>query len=245
MFGAIWTAISLFVLMTGAASAAGCRVVTFEDTPFTVCEAASDDTIELFLNDEAGQRLGTFDRLVSQAEADGRDVVFAMNGGMYHPDRRPVGLYIEDRAQVAPIVTREGPGNFGLLPNGVLCVGANEVSVVESRAFAAAPPECLHATQSGPMLVIDGALHPRFLPDSDSRFTRNGVGVGEDGRFFAVISNRPVNFHRFARLFRDVLKTPNALFLDGKVSRLYAPGVDRHDIGFPLGPMLAITRPVD
>ena len=95
------------------------------------------------------------------------------------------------------------------------------------------------------MLVIDGALHPRFLPDSDSRFIRNGVGVSIDGTVFAVISDKPVNFHRFARFFRDALKTPNALFLDGKVSRLFVPEIGRRDIGFPFGPILAVTRPAD
>ena len=32
-----------------------------------------------------------------------------------------------------------------------------------------------------------------------------------------------VNFHDFGRLFRDRLGVPNALYLDGKVSRLHAP----------------------
>ena len=112
--------------------------------------------------------------------------------------------------------------------------------MIESRRFAAEKPNCLHASQSGPMLVIDGALHPRFIPNSDSLNIRNGVGVTADGLLVAAISNRRVNFHRFARLFRDVLKTPNALFLDGTVSRLYAPGLKRQDLGFPMGPMLGV-----
>ncbi len=242
MFAAIWTAISLSLLVAGAASASACSTVTLEDTPFTVCKATPGDDIALYLNDSEGELLGSFARLVTEAEQQGRDVIFAMNGGMYHPDRSPVGLYVENGVERARLVTRKGPGNFGLLPNGVLCVTANRIAILESRAFASDPPACVYATQSGPMLVIDGALHPRFLPDSVSRFFRNGVGVTADGVFYAAISDRPVNFHLFARLFRDVLLTPNALFLDGKVSRLYAPEVNRNDIGFPLGPMLAITR---
>jgi uncharacterized protein YigE (DUF2233 family) len=31
------------------------------------------------------------------------------------------------------------------------------------------------------MLVIGGKLHPKLLPDSDSLYVRNGVGVSEDG----------------------------------------------------------------
>ena len=240
MYAAIWITISL-LLVPSMVEAAGCQSLDFEDTPFTVCQAdPGQDDIRLFLNDTDGGPIGTFANLENALGE--QTLVFAMNGGMYHTDRRPVGLYIENGRKIAPIVTRDGPGNFGLLPNGVLCLEGGQASVIESRAFANDPPACRYATQSGPMLVIDGALHPRFLKNSDSLNIRNGVGVTEDGRLIAAISDRPVNFHRFARLFRDVLQTPNALFLDGNVSRLYAPDLDRHDLGFPMGPMLGVVR---
>lgn len=225
------------------AYATGCEAAQFEDTPLTVCVAdPKTDDIRLFLNDDQNRPLGSFDKIADHIGGDGETLVFAMNAGMYHPDRTPVGLYVEDSATLAPIVTREGPGNFGLLPNGVLCLGEDTAAVIESRTHEAASTKCTYATQSGPMLVINGELHPRFLPASDSRFRRNGVGVDQDGTFYAVISDAPINFHRFARFFRDILKTPNALFLDGKVSRLYAPELDRHDIGFPMGPMLGVVK---
>ena len=239
-FAAIWT---ISLVWAGLAWAADCRNEVFEDVPFTVCEAdPMKDDIRLFLNDDDGQPLGTFTNLEDKVRAEGNRLAFAMNAGMYHPDRRPVGLYIEDRRTLSNIVTRDGPGNFGLLPNGVLCLGETTVRIVESRAFAGSENDCFYATQSGPMLVIDGKLHPRFLAGSDSRFRRNGVGISKDGNLVAAISNRPVNFHRFARFFRDALGTPNALFMDGKVSRLYAPALDRHDIGFPMGPMLGVVE---
>ena len=235
-FAAIWTTISL---LASPALPADCRDQEFEETSFTVCVAdPAQDDIRLFLNDANGDPLGTFDGI--EALLAPRQLAWAMNGGMYHSDRRPVGLYVEDGTESARLVTREGPGNFGLLPNGVLCLLDGSARVIESRRFAAEKPNCLHASQSGPMLVIDGALHPRFIPNSDSLNIRNGVGVTADGLLVAAISNRRVNFHRFARLFRDVLKTPNALFLDGTVSRLYAPGLKRQDLGFPMGPMLGV-----
>jgi uncharacterized protein YigE (DUF2233 family) len=158
---------------------------------------------------------------------------------MYHPDRRPVGLYIENRTILSAIVTREGPGNFGLLPNGVFCIEPARFTVIESRAFASAPLDCVHALQSGPMLVIDGDFHPRFLPDSDSRLIRNGVGVSPDGqRAVFVIANTPVNFFEFARFFRDGLNLPQALYLDGSISRLHAPALRRSDWGTLLGPIV-------
>jgi uncharacterized protein YigE (DUF2233 family) len=94
------------------------------------------------------------------------------------------------------------------------------------------------------MLVIDGNLHPRFIRDSSSRHVRNGVGTSADGKtVIFAISNEPVNFHLFARLFRDHLQLPQALFFDGKVSRLYAPTIDRHDRGFWVGPIVGVVGP--
>ena len=229
-------AIALLCLL--AAPAVACEQITHRDARFTVCEVASNERIELFLRDDAGDILGAFSSVKSRVDGT---VVMAMNAGMYHDDRRPVGLYIEDGIQEAPIVTRAGPGNFGLLPNGVFCLRADRSDVIESRAFTANPPACTDATQSGPMLVIDGALHPRFLRDSTSRNIRNGVGTSADGqRVVFAISDDAVTFHEFGTLFRDILDLPNALYFDGRISRLYAPAVGRNDFGLPLGPIVAV-----
>jgi uncharacterized protein YigE (DUF2233 family) len=166
-----------------------------------------------------------------------------MNAGMYHADYRPVGLLVIDGVELQPIVTGASRDNFGMLPNGVFCTGgARPFQVIESRAFADARPDCRLATQSGPMLVIDGDLHPRFLVDSDSRHVRNGVGVSPDGQtaWFAI-SDRAVTFHEFGRLFRDGLGVRDALYFDGSISRLYAPGVNRADFGRSLGPIIGLV----
>ena len=244
MFAAIWTAINLATI--APAFSAGCETITFEDVPFTVCEADPEsDDVRLMLNADDGEKIGTFSRAEVEVSSENQQIVFAMNAGMYHPNREPVGLYIEDGEEVMRIITNDGPGNFGLLPNGVFCLSGDTAAIIESRTFAANPPACQYATQSGPMLVIEGELHPRFLVNSDSFNIRNGVGVTTDGSIVTAISDRAVTFHQFGRLFRDVLNTPNALFLDGRVSKLYAPDLDRRDIGFPMGPMLVVTRPAD
>jgi len=232
--------------MALAASAAGaveCRDLTYESNRYTICEVdVATEDLRLFLRDDTGQPLGQFST-IDRALPDGQNLSFAMNAGMYHPDRRPVGLYVERDATEGRLLTGASKGNFGLLPNGVFCIRDSRADVIETLTFEKQAPDCVFATQSGPMLVIDGALHPRFLPDSTSRFIRNGVGTSADGsRAIFAISNNSVTFHEFGSLFRDALETPNALYFDGKISRLHAPGLDRSDPGFWMGPIVGVVE---
>lgn len=232
----------LALLMPGMALGASCRDEMFDGASFTLCEVTAADEVQLFLLGPDGA-YGSFRAVDEALEVGGQALGFAMNAGMYHRDLAPVGLFISEGDEAAPIITRDGPGNFGLLPNGVFCWG-DTYRVVESRAFKADPPACRFATQSGPMLVIGGKLHPKFLAKSDSLYIRNGVGVSADGsRAVFAISNQPVNFHLFARLFRDHLALPDALYFDGNISRLYAPELARHDGGFPMGPIVGTVVP--
>ncbi|MEE2944051.1 MAG: phosphodiester glycosidase family protein [Pseudomonadota bacterium] len=226
-----------------AAHAVDCASETFDEGLYTVCRVDNQAAdIRLFLRDDNGQILGGFGAVRNSLEPD-ESLAFAMNGGMYHPDRRPVGYYVEEGKQVQRLFPNAGPGNFGLVPNGVYCIRDDRADVVESKKFEARPLDCTFATQSGPMLVINGALHPRFLENSSSRFVRNGVGTSADGsQSFFVKSESAVNFHTFARFFKDHLRMPQALFLDGKVSRIYAPQIGRSDAGFPLGPIIGVVE---
>lgn len=227
-------------------AARACNLVDFDGIPFAVCTFdVTRADIRLFLNDPGGVPYGQFDRLAVQLESKGKTLTFAMNGGMYHDDRRAVGLYVEEGDQAAPLVRSAGPGNFGMLPNGVFWIDGPAAGIAETSAYNArfptSPPH--FATQSGPMLVLDGALHPDFNVDGPSRKRRNGVGLSADGAtVFFVISDAPVNFHSFARLFRDRLGTPNALYLDGVVSRLYAPDLQRDESGLDMGPIIAVVE---
>ncbi len=223
-------------------ASAACRDISFEALPYTVCEVSATEDLRIFHADASGAILGSFGRVDDSLKREGKKLRFAMNAGMYHADRAPVGLLVTEGAEQSRIVTSDGPGNFGLLPNGVFCIAEDGFRVVESRAFKDNPPACRFATQSGPMLVIDGALHPRFLPKSDSRYIRNGVGVSADGKTaYLAISGQAVNFSEFGRLFRDGLDTPNALYFDGKISRLYAPEISRNDFGFQMGPIVGVV----
>ncbi|MEM8776861.1 MAG: phosphodiester glycosidase family protein [Pseudomonadota bacterium] len=244
MWKTSYTAIVAFLILAGPLWAVECDVVTFENEDFSVCKVdASSQEIRLFLNDpKTDEPLGSFGNVENLVNEGGEQLLFAMNGGMYHQDRSPVGHYVEKGVPLARLITNPGPGNFGLLPNGVFCVREDRADVFETLAFEEQSPECRFATQSGPMLVIDGELHPRFLPDSDSVHVRNGVGTSADGsETWFAISEEEVNFHTFGRFFRDHLKTPNALFLDGSISRLFAPDLNRRDLGFPMGPIVGVV----
>lgn len=234
----------VFALTLPVMAQGTCETRDFEGKGYAVCTvpAAQEPNLRLWLNGSDGRLLGDFSSIRTTL-THGEALAFAMNAGMFHSDYSPVGLLIQDGTEVAPIVTAASRGNFGMLPNGVFCAGgARPFQVIESRAFAEKRPDCRIASQSGPMLVIDGELHPRFLVDSDSRYIRNGVGTSPDGQSaMFVMSSRAVTFHEFGRFFRDELGVRDALYFDGSISRLYAPELGRADFGRRMGPIIGLV----
>jgi uncharacterized protein YigE (DUF2233 family) len=221
-----------------------CRDTGFEGVPYAVCEIDPHAwSIVIARADTQGQAYGSLEKFDKAMVQKGAPVQLAMNAGMYHEGLGPVGLFVEQGRQETPLNTADAEGNFFLKPNGVFFVRPDgSAGVLETSAYAAAHPEVAYATQSGPMLVIDGQIHPRFEPDGTSRYIRNGVGVTADGTVVLAISRMEVSLGSFARLFRDELACPNALFLDGAISTL-SDG-ERTLIGgkFPVGPILAVRE---
>lgn len=225
-----------------AGSEGACRTVASGTVSYTVCDFDPKTADLRIVNRQPdGRPYGRFSALSDTLWLDRHVLIFATNGGMYHADMSPVGLFVEYGFGRKAAVTGGGYGNFHLLPNGVFAVGGGRAVVRETEAYLASGFKADYATQSGPLLVIDGKIHPRFLPDSDSLKIRNGVGIDAAGRTVFAISERPVRFYDFAVFFRDVLGCANALYLDGTISSLYAPEIGRHDRFFPLGTIIGVV----
>jgi uncharacterized protein YigE (DUF2233 family) len=215
-----------------------CERTEFEGEAYIICTVdMRQNRLEIFWRDPKGEAFGSIGNLSRHLQAKGDKPLFLMNAGMYHAELNPVGLYVENGREFTRASTSNGPGNFHLKPNGIFYVSGGKVGVLETGQYLRRGIKAEIATQSGPMLVINNRLHPRFPSEGISKKVRNGVGVRDGDTAFFAISESAVTFTQFARLFRDKLKTPNALFLDGSVSSLAAPGLDR--TGFrSLGPMI-------
>lgn len=227
----------------GASSPAAtslCREQAFEGSRFTTCDARGGE-IRLFAAGPTDRPLRSFAEVAKQIDVS--RLAFGMNAGMFGEDGRPIGLAIVAGRQLHKINLRDGRGNFHMKPNGVF-VGdaAGRPAIYPGDALPRSNPARL-ATQSGPMLVIAGKLHPKFEADGESRLIRNGVGVTRAGDALFVISEDPVSFGKFARYFRDALRTPNALYFDGSVSSLWDPANGRQDSHSLLGPIIVVFKP--
>jgi uncharacterized protein YigE (DUF2233 family) len=237
----------LALCAAGVASAAGMAATAAtagaEDPRYTVVSIdLRTERLELFLRDDTGVGFKSLDRLEAWLAARNRQLLFAMNAGMYHADFSPVGLLVQEGREVSPLNLSAGVGNFFLKPNGVFLVSDAGPRVVESSEYPALAKGVRLATQSGPLLLRHGVVHPAFIPGSDSRKIRNGVGVVGQTAIF-VISEQPVNFHEFALYFRDVLHCRDALYLDGTVSALYSLALRRSDATRELGPIFGVVAP--
>ena len=222
-------------------AAGHCEPRSFEGSAFTACRYdARRHRIELIL--EGGEApLRSLERLEAHLGPRAERLLFAMNAGMYDEEGRPIGLYVENGERRHALNRRDGPGNFHLKPNGVFAVDREgRVSIHTASAYR--PDGVRWATQSGPMLVIDGKLHPAIRPNGESLHIRNGVGVANPGTAWFVISDEPVSFGRLARFLRDLLGCRDALYLDGAVSSLWDRGAGRQDGYSSLGPMVAVFR---
>jgi uncharacterized protein YigE (DUF2233 family) len=222
-----------------AAAAEPCRSLSYRRNSYIVCELdLRRHVLKTYWKRQDGEAYGSIWGLVRRLWTDGKRPLFVMNAGMFHKDRSPVGLYVEDGKVLVDPDTADGEGNFYMKPNGVFFIAGDRAGVLETARFLRDKPKVDFATQSGPMLVIDGALHPKISPRGSSRHVRNGVGVRGPHTVVLAISMRPVTFGDLATLFKDRLGIANALYLDGSISGIYAARMGPKHLFVPIGPML-------
>ena len=178
--------------------------------------------LKFYWKNDAGKIMKSFKKLNSSLKTKNEKLVFAVNGGMYKTDHSPLGLYVEDGEKLSKVNrAKKGYGNFYMQPNGIFYITDSNTAVVCKT------PDFKHegvkyATQSGPMLLIDGKIHDKFKEGSRNLNIRNGVGILPNGSIVFGMSKDMINFHDFANYFKS-LGCENALYLDGFVSKTYLP----------------------
>lgn len=155
----------------------------------------------------------------------GGDLLALANAGIYSVEQTPEGLHVEEGVTLSPLNLNSGEGNFYSRPNGVFYIADDGAGVIESERFNSLSGRAgiREATQSGPLLVIDGEVNQSLKPDSKSLYVRNGVGVKSPDEVYLVVSEGEVNLYDFAAVFKEQLHCRDALYLDGCVSQTYLP----------------------
>lgn len=256
------TLLTLFItLFVFGLSASVSRAETIEhrNAKFTVYRFdPRAEKLELFLRNDQNQSILTFRNLEKYLNAKGRRLKLAVNSGIYEPGFIPSGLHISEGRTLVKLNLKTVPAhvspkpNFYLQPNGVFFIRSDgTAAVLASRQFSGSGEKPLLATQSGPLLVANGRIHPIFEKNSTSRLLRNGIGVDRKGRVVIACSHRlpntpgRINLHGFAELFRDKLTCPNALYLDGDISDIFLRGESRTiPVTTAFAGILAITEPI-
>ncbi len=218
------------------------KTITHRGHSYDLIAIDDPQQIQFFWKSPSGKRYGSLQNLRDSLATKNRSLLAAMNGGMYLKGGSPQGLYIEAGQQLAPVdSTPEAYGNFYLQPNGIFCITDSIAQVLTTADYLQQNLSPTYATQSGPMLVINNELHPVFREGSPNVHFRNGVGVTNEGKVILAISNEEINLFDFAQLFKEGLDCPNALYLDGFVSRAYIPDLDRIDLDGDFGVMIGVV----
>jgi uncharacterized protein YigE (DUF2233 family) len=183
--------------------------------------------IKTLWKNSAGYPYGSLDEAYRQT---GGDLLALTNAGIYSAGHAPEGLHVEGGVTLSPLNLNVGEGNFYWRPNGVFYVADDGAGIVESEKFNSPGVSAgvREATQSGPLLVVDGEVNKELKPDSRSLYVRNGIGVKSPEEVYFVISAGEVNLHDFASVFKEQLHCRDALYLDGCVSQMYLPARGAH-----------------
>ncbi len=210
------------------------RFVTFIINP-------KKQQLVFYYQNDKQENYKSFLNLKLALEQKQKKLLFATNGGMYKKDHTPQGLFIQNYKTVAPIDTNSGGGNFYLQPNGIFFISDKNMAHICKTEDFKTNKKVKYATQSGPMLVIDGEIHPAFVTGSTNINIRNGVGILPNNNVVFAMSKKEINFYDFAKYFKD-LGCKNALYLDGFVSRTYLPEQKWEQVDGDFGVIIGVVK---
>lgn len=199
----------------------------------------NNQELKFFWKNKDNKNYKNFANLKSELQKVNKKLIFAMNGGMYLQDLSPQGLYIENGLLKSTIDTvTSGYGNFYLQPNGIFYITKNHKPFIKTTGKFNPSETIAYATQSGPMLLIDGEIHSKLNEGSPNLHIRNGVGILPNGNLLFAMSKEPINFYDFACYFKNK-ECKNALYLDGFVSRTYLPAANWKQLDGNFGVIIA------
>lgn len=194
----------------------------FDSSILSIIVDTRQQNLQFYWKDNTGQAFKSIANLKTWLDTNGHQLIFAMNGGMYKSGNLPQGLYIENFATLAALDTLTGKGNFYLNPNGVFYILTdNTTGICKTKQFEN-NGNVKYATQSGPMLLVDGQINSLFVNGSKNLNIRNGVGILSNNKTLFAMSKKEINFYDFAKYFKNK-GCKNALYLDGFVSKTYLP----------------------
>ncbi|HUH73079.1 MAG TPA: phosphodiester glycosidase family protein [Chitinophagales bacterium] len=206
--------------------------------------------INFHLKSNSGIHYESISNLYNTLNSDTTEVLMITNAGMYLQNLDPQGLLIENSTIVKKLnlIKSNNNTNFYMFPNGVFALDTNlQAIIMETDSFSKNVPESQikHATQSGPMLLIDGKIHPKFINGSKNLNIRSGVGISSENHsnILFIISNSEVNFYDFASVYKNLFNCDNALYLDGAISQMYLKEFDKDKIpAGHFGPLISVIR---
>jgi uncharacterized protein YigE (DUF2233 family) len=230
-----FTALFFIIVLSGSFK----RVAT-EQQFISYTVNPKEETVKLYWKDNKQQIFKSIGNLREWLHNNKKELVFAMNGGMYTTDNSPLGLYIENGKTLTPLNTRTADGNFYMMPNGVFYITKDNIAAISTTSDFK-DKDISYATQSGPMLLINGKIHPEFKMGAANLQIRNGVGILPNNNIVFAMSEKPINFYDFATYFKK-LGCKNALYLDGYVSRVYSPFQKWEQTDGNFGVIIGVTQ---
>lgn len=232
---------AIFVLLQSGSIGCSPHEKNSSDNIISYTINPASQNIAFYWKDDSGRIIKSLRNLKFFLERKNLELVFATNGGMYNAGHVPQGLFIQQRKTLTALDTSSGRGNFYLKPNGVFYITTENIpGICTTEEFTENAP-VKFATQSGPMLVIKGQIHPAFKEGSANLNIRNGVGILPNNHIIFAMSKTTVNFYDFANYFKS-LGCKNALYLDGFVSRTYLPEKNWMQTDGDFGVIIGVSR---